>query len=187
MSGYESGFRKRLPIRGIVLGGRLIDRKIRRRWGNYLFQCGLSTLALMLILLVEDVVLRAAIVVAIASTAFVVFVIPHSVASNPQRVIGGHVVAVIIGSAFSAALLIPQIGELTADSRLILDAIAAVSVGTSIFFMVITNTEHPPAAGTTLGLVVGGWTFSAVVFILTGAVILSIVHVLLKSRLTNLL
>jgi hypothetical protein len=33
-----------------------------------------------LILLVQDVVLRAAIVVAIASTAFIVFVIPHSVA-----------------------------------------------------------------------------------------------------------
>lgn len=187
MSRYGSWFRKRRSIRGIILGGRLLDRKIRRRWRSYLFQCGLSTVALLVILLVEDVVLRAAIVVAIASTAFIVFVIPHSVASSPQRVIGGHVVAVIVGSIFSALLLIPELGELATDSKLILDAIAAVSVGTSIFLMVITNTEHPPAAGTTLGLVVGGWTFSAVVFILTGAVILSIVHMLLKPRLTNLL
>ncbi len=80
MNMQGSWFRKRRPIRGIILGWRLIDRKVRRRWRNYLFQCGLSTLALMLILLVQDVVLRAAIVVAIASTAFIVFVIPHSVA-----------------------------------------------------------------------------------------------------------
>jgi hypothetical protein len=66
MGRYGSGFRMRRSVRGFVLGGRLLDRKIRRRWKQYVFQCGLSTLALMVILLVQDVVLRAAIVVAIA-------------------------------------------------------------------------------------------------------------------------
>jgi len=102
-------------------------------------------------------------------------------------VIGGHVVAVVVGLIFSALLMIPALSELSADFRIILDAIAAMSVGTSIFLMVVTNTEHPPAAGTTLGLVVGGWTFSAAIFILTGAVIISVVHMLLRPRLTNLL
>jgi hypothetical protein len=52
-----------------------------------------------------------------------VFVIPHSVASSPQRVIGGHVVAVIVGSVFSSLLLIPGLSQLAADSRYALDAI----------------------------------------------------------------
>ena len=90
-------------------------------------------------------------------------------------------------SVFAGLLLIPQFGQLADDSRLVFDGIAAVSVGISIFFMVLTNTEHPPAAGTILGLVVGGWTLPAVIFILTGVAILSIVHVLLKPRLVNLL
>ena len=66
------------------------------------------------------------------------------------------------------------------------DLLAVLSVGLSIFLMVLTRTEHPPAAGTALGLVVGGWALSAVLFVLLGAVILSIVHMFTRRRLTNL-
>ena len=82
-------------LRNLDLEGRLIGRRFRQHWRNYLLQCGLSTLALLLVLLVMDVVLQAAIVVAIASSAFIVFIMPHSKASRPLRVIGGHVVATL--------------------------------------------------------------------------------------------
>ena len=51
----------------------------------------------------------------------------------------------------------------------------------------LTNTEHPPAGGTALGLGVFGWDPSAVLFVLLGAIALSIIHRLLRSRLQNLL
>jgi CBS-domain-containing membrane protein len=70
---------------------------------------------------------------------------------------------------------------------LAIDVIAVLSVGLSILLMVLTNTEHAPAAGTALGLVVGGWAPSAILFVLLGAVILSAVHMLLRPHLTNLL
>ena len=63
---------------------------------------------------------------------------------------------------------------------------AAAAVGLSILIMVSINTEHPPAAGTVLGLVVEGWTLSAVFFVLLGAVMLSVVHGFLRPRLVNL-
>ena len=181
-----SKFSTRWSVRFLLLEGRLIDRKFRRHWKNYLFQCALSTLALLLILLVVDVVLRAAIVVAIASSAFIVFVRPHGEASAPQRVVGGHVVAVIVGAAFSALYLIPGFGELAEGSHLARDLMAVLSVGLSTLIMVLTNTEHAPAAGTALGLVVGGWEPSAALFVLIGAVILAVTHTLLSPRLTNL-
>ena len=53
--------------------------------------------------------------------------------------------------------------------------------------MVVTNTEHLPAAGTALGLVVSGWDPSGILFVLFGALMLSSVHMLLRPRLTNLL
>ena len=59
-----------------------IDSQLRRYWKNYLVQCALATLALLAIILVMDVVAQAAIVVAIASSAFIVFVMPHSRAST---------------------------------------------------------------------------------------------------------
>ncbi|MCH7786590.1 MAG: HPP family protein, partial [Chloroflexi bacterium] len=138
-------------------------------------------------LLVEDAVFRAAIVVAVASTAFTIFVVPNSVAASPRRVIGGHVVAVIVGTTLAFVLQIPALESASEEFRYIRDIAAALSVGMSIFVMVVTNTEHPPAAGTALGLLIPGWTLSAVTFILLSALILSIIRLVLRPKLINLL
>ena len=131
--------------------------------------------------------LRAAIVVAIASTAFIIFVVPDSVAATPRKVIGGHIVAVLVASAVSGVLNIPGVEELAEDVRYIDDIAAALSVGLSILVMVVTDTEHPPAAGTALGLVIPGWTRTAVVFIISGALALSLIRIVLRPKLVNLL
>ena len=70
---------------------------------------------------------------------------------------------------------------------------AALSVGVGIFVMVVTNTEHPPAAGTSLGLVIQccqpsvGVDWSSISFILVSALLLSIVRIALRDRMVNLL
>ena len=165
----------------------LWDKNFLPRLPNYIFQCGLATVSLIVILLVEDAVFRAAIVVAVASTTFTVFVVPNSVAASPRRVIGGHMVAVIVGTMFAFALQIPALETASEEFRIIRDVVAALSVGISIFVMVFTNTEHPPAAGTALGLLIPGWTLSAVTFILLSALILSIIRLVLRPKLINLL
>ena len=63
----------------------LSDPNLRGLAGNYAAQSAMATLAMMAILLLEDVVLRAAIVVAMASTVFTIFVVPNSVAATPRR------------------------------------------------------------------------------------------------------
>ena len=94
---------------------------------------------------------------------------------------------VVVGSAVASVLNIPVIDTLAEESRYISDVGAALSVGLSIFLMVITDTEHPPAAGTALGLVIPGWSWSAVVFIMSSAVILSLLRIALRRKLVNLL
>lgn len=172
--------------------GLLWDRKIVAQAPNYLFQSALATVSLIVILLVEDTVLRAAIVVAVASTAFTIFVVPNSVAASPRRVIGGHLVAVIAGTIFWSLLSIPALASASEESRYVLDIMAALSVGLSMLLlsmllMVATDTEHPPAAGTALGLVIYEWSWSAVVFILVSSVVLSAVRIALRPRLVNLI
>ena len=95
---------------------------------------GLATVFLVAVLLLQDAVLRAAIVVAVASSTFIIFVVPDSVAATPR-----------------------------------------------------TDTEHRPAAGTALGLVVHGRSVSAAVFILASVIFISIVRLVLRRRLVNLL
>lgn len=169
------------------VAAQVLDSSIRTRAPNYLFQCGMATIALIVILLIENAVLRAAIVVAVASTALTIFVVPDSVASSPRRVIGGHAVAVVTGSIFSSVLLIPAFESLSPQSIYITDIMAAVSVGGGMLVMVSTNTEHPPAAGTALGLVIHGWSWSAVLFIMSSALILSVLRMALRSKMINLI
>ena len=159
----------------------LVDPEAHTRVYSYLFQCGLATIFLIAVLLLHDAVLRAAIIVAVASSAFIIFVVPDSVAATPRRVIGGHVVAIIIGTIF-AAIAGPH-----EDSSYFVDIMAALSVGLSILVMVSTNTEHPPAAGTALGLVIHGWSVPVVIFVLVSVLVLSIIRIVLRHKMVNLL
>ena len=106
---------------------------------------------------------------------------PNSVAVTPRRVVGGHVVAVVVGGAFS------PVAGLPGESTYLVNVMAALPVGLSILVMVSTDTEHPPAAGTALGLVIYGWSPSAVFFILSSVIVLSLLRVVLRPRLINLL
>lgn len=165
----------------------LIDQYINAKWIPYLFQCGLATLSLLIILLVGDSLMKGAIVVGVASSAFTVFVLPNSVAATPRKVIGGHIVAALVGAFIALLLNIPEVAAHTDNSRHIIDLAAALSVGLSIFAMVVTNTEHPPAAGTSLGLVIYGFDWSSIIFILTAALVLSILRIALRPKMINLL
>ncbi len=75
----------------------LVDRRLAARSRSYAVQSALATLSLLAIVVVEDVVLNIAIVVAMASTVFTIFVVPDSVAATPRKVVGGHVAGVVTG------------------------------------------------------------------------------------------
>ena len=169
-----------------------IDQYIHSRWNHYFLQCCLASAFLILLLLIGDT-LKTAIVVGIASSAFTIFVVPNSVAATPRKVIGGHLLAALIGTTIALLLQSPILIEIVIEKRYLLDIAAAMSVGIGIFVMVVTNTEHPPAAGTSLGLVIHccqpsvGVDWSSISFILVSALLLSVVRVLLRDRMVNLL
>lgn len=169
------------------LPGKIFDRQLSSKFRHYIFQTGLATVALIIMLLVEDALLNAAIVVAVASSAFIIFVFPDSVAATPRKVIGGHLVAVIVGAIGSSILMIPALQAFSEQSGYLRDIVAALSVGLSILVMVATDTEHPPAAGTVLGLVMRGFGWQAVAFIMVSAVSLSVIRLVLRPKLINLL
>jgi CBS-domain-containing membrane protein len=153
----------------------------------YITQATLASFALLVILVIEQGVSDGIIVVTIASSTATVFVIPHSIASSPKRVIGGHVVSVLVGLALWGGLHLVTGGHVSTASNLQIDIFGAAAVGLAVLVMATTNTEHPPAAGTAFGIIVVGLSFTFIAFILSAAVILSIVRFLLRNRLQNLL
>ncbi|MDP6823845.1 MAG: HPP family protein [Dehalococcoidia bacterium] len=151
-----------------------------------MIQATLASLALLTILLIEQGVSDGIIVVTIASSTATVFVVPHSIASSPRRVVGGHVFSVLVGLVLWGGLELLT-GDAGSATNLQIDIFGAAAVGLSALVMATTNTEHPPAAGTAFGIIVVGLSFTFIAFILSAAVILSIVRLLLRDRLQNLL
>ncbi len=144
---------------------------------NYLFQSFLATISLFIILSILSLE-HAVVIASIGASAFIVFVMPSSKTARPQNVIGGHLIGYSCGFLSS---LFPH------TNHLLTITLYAVAVGLSIFFMILTNTEHPPASGTALGAAITGYRFEALFTIITSMVLLSLFRHLLKKHLVDLL
>lgn len=143
---------------------------------NYLFQCLLATLtvfAVLYILTLENVI----IVASMGSTAFVVFALPKSISAQPRCVIGGNIVGLLCGALCSL---------ITVSSELLTLIVYAIAVGLSIFIMVVIDTEHPPASGLALGVAISGYSLKVALTVITFSLVLSIVHVIFKNQIKNL-
>ncbi|MGB2876810.1 MAG: HPP family protein, partial [Dehalococcoidales bacterium] len=127
----------------------------------------------LLLLNLEHVV----VIASIGATAFIVFTMPRNVTAAPRRVIGGHIVGFICGSAVA---VIPHPTALTAI------IIYSLAVGTTIFLMVALDVEHPPAGGTALGVAITGFSVSVMVAVLTSSIVLSLAHRFFKKYLKDL-
>ncbi|MEX0761381.1 MAG: HPP family protein [Dehalococcoidia bacterium] len=185
---YKRGSRVRAARHSWAL--RWIDPHFTHRPGRYVGQALLAALVLGTVLFAEEGLTNGAIVVAIAGSVAVVFFVPHSLASAPGRIIGGHIFAVIAAYvSFGLFLLLPVAAG--SPPGWAIHVTAATSVGLVLLFMTITNTEHSPAAGTALGLatraVPDGVPGDAVLFIITAAILIAAVRVILGKRLHNLI
>ena len=74
--------------------------------------------------------------------------------------------------SFTAFLLATGTGEaLTEDIGLLTEIAAALAVGFGIVLMGLTDTEHPPAAGTALGLAVVDFNATLLLVLATSVVL----------------
>ncbi|MFH1847723.1 MAG: HPP family protein [Candidatus Omnitrophota bacterium] len=165
---------------------RLFDKKFRGNITGYVLQCCLATLAILVILIFLNIIKYPAIVASLGASCFIAFTMPHTRASKPRALIGGYMVGVIAGTIchfISEASLTVQILH---DYKMTHIALAALSVGLAMFIMVITDTEHAPAAGLALGLVLNEWDLYSVAFIVFGIITLSVTKELIKPALKNL-
>ena len=154
---------------------KMID-EFRLHWRNYVLQSLFATLAVFVVLYFLTLQ-NAVIIASLGATAFIVFAMPKALMANARNVIGGHVVGLFCGFVFS---LIPHptlFGGLVCYSA---------AVGLSIFTMVVTDTEHPPASGTALGVAITGMHPNVLVTVILSVVLLSLIHHFFKPYLRDL-
>ena len=102
---------------------------------------------------------------------------PDSITAKTRNVIGGHLLGLTLGAA--CALILQPDPLYSALSY-------SIAVGLTMFAMVVSDTEHPPAAGTALGIAMSGYSTDAAIAVVTGAVVLSTAHYFLKPYLKYL-
>ncbi|MFC1815563.1 HPP family protein [Thermodesulfobacteriota bacterium] len=153
-----------------------IAEELRLYWKHYVLQSLAASLSLFIVFLFLTVQ-EAVIIASIGATAFIIFAMPKSITAKPRNVIGGHIAGIIVGSLCA---LIPHqlIWETT--------AVSSLSVGFSMFIMVVTDTEHPPASGTALGVTISGFSLNVTATMVTSAVVLSLIHHYCKRYLRDL-
>ena len=166
---------------------RLFDVKFRKNFHRYIFQCILATLTILATLFFLDVLTETAIIAAIGASAFVVFAIPNSYSSDPRRLIGGYIVGIVVGFICYLISINFSTSNFFTNTEMSLIVFGAIAVGLAIFIMAVTNTEHPPAAGVALGLVINKWGWMTIVFILCAIIWLTLVRKLLKPYLIDLI
>jgi CBS-domain-containing membrane protein len=164
---------------------KLLDSRFAANKRHYIFQATMAAVVLGAVLAMADNLSDAAVVTGIASSAFIIFMSPHSQMAHPRRVFGGHLLGAIIGLAMGALLhgLLRQ----PHVTNTIVDAGAAIGVGLGMLAMSVTETEHPPAAGTILGLAMGAKPVETGALVLAMATSLCLARLLLKNRMIDLI
>lgn len=153
-----------------------IGKEFKLLWKNYLYQSFIAALVVFAVLQLLTAQ-HAVIIASIGSTAFIIFAMPKNITAEPRRVIGGHLVGLLSGSLCA---FIPQPSVLSSI------IVYSLAVAISIFLMVATDTEHPPASGTALGVAMTGFSLNVAIAILTSTITLSLVRHFLKKFLKDL-
>jgi len=162
------------------------DRLGRARFRRYLLQCSLASIVVLIIILLLDVVTQTVLIAALGSSTFIAFAVPKSLHSGPRHLVGGYIVGIIAGCLMAGVYRFfhftdPQV------LHIVMVACGALATGLAMLAMVVTRTEHPPAAALAMGLVFNEWDATTILVVLAGIVVLSIFKQLVMPYLMDLL
>lgn len=164
----------------------VVDPRFIRYRYSYLAQSGLAVVAMLIILVFVDSLSDAALAAGLGSSLVIVFVHPSSNAARPRSLIGGHGFGLVVGTC-ALLLFLSPVGDFLEQTRVLFDLTLAVSVGALILVMAITDTEHPPAAGTVLGVAMQPWDPVRVAVIIAAVILLALIKWLFHNYLRDLI
>lgn len=162
------------------------DQHFRREsFKRYALQCGLAGVAVLALLLVLDAVTQTVLIASLGASAFIAFAVPRSLHSDPRHLIGGYVVGILAGALMAVLNSATDVSGETATHAMMI-VFGALAISLAMFGMVVTRTEHPPAAALALGLVLNEWNLLTLAVVLSGVVALSIIKRLVLPILLDL-
>ena len=166
---------------------RLFDEKFLKHPQNYLIQFALVTVSVFIILIFLHTISSYIIVASLGASSFIAFATPHTQSSRPRYLIGGYIVGILVGLITNTVNLYVVPPDVTIMGFPFYTLLCALAVGLSMIIMVLTNLEHPPAAGLALGLVVDHASLRSIMVAFIGIITLSLIKTALKPFMKDLL
>lgn len=151
---------------------------------RYGLQCGLAGAVALVLLLVLDAVTQTVLIASLGASAFIAFAVPRSLHSGPRHLIGGYVVGILSGVVMSSLYSLATV-QGTWDHAIMI-IFGALAISLAMFTMVVTRSEHPPAAALALGLVLNEWDVVTLAVVLVGVIGLSVIKRLVLPMLMDL-
>ena len=152
----------------------------------FVTQAGLATAVMLAILVFVNSLSSAAIAAGLASSVVGIFLGPNNRTARIRSVVGGHGVALALGTLFSLWLFLGPVQEYLNQSDLLLNLGFASAVGLTMLLMAITNCEHPPAAGTALGMASREFDVYIFLSIIGAVMLLAVMKLALRPHLQDL-
>ena len=165
---------------------RLVDLAFASNYRNYLVQSGLAAGAMLMVLVFVDSLADAALAAGLGSSIVILFVHPSSQAAKVRSLVGGHTLALMVG-AIALLIFSSPVGAYLDELRVLFDLTLAVAVGVLILVMAITDTEHPPAAGTLMGVALQPWDPARIGIIIGAIIMLALIKWALRHYLKDLI
>ncbi|HYE12696.1 MAG TPA: HPP family protein [Patescibacteria group bacterium] len=165
---------------------KILDEKFKTNYKNYIFQCTLATVVTFVIFLFVDIISSMIILASYGATTFIAFTMPWGYAARPRNIIGGYIVGSIVGILIYSLQGLLLHSHILVNNHLLLLISSALCVGITSIILVTTDTEHPPAVGMALGLIINDWNFLSILITLTAIITLTITKEILKPHLINL-
>ena len=140
---------------------------------------------MLVLLLVLDAVTQTVLIAALGASAFIAFAVPRSPHSGPRHMIGGYVAGIFAGSLMAVLKTLIDVSAISDHALMVI--FGAIAISLAMFTMVVTRTEHPPAAALALGLVLNDWNLLTLIVVLSGVVGLSVIKQLVMPALLDLI
>ena len=153
---------------------------------RFAVQAVVAALVMLAILTFVHSLSSAAIAAGLASSVVGIFINPSNPTAKIRSVVGGHFVALVLGAAFSAILFLAPVEIYLTDRALFMNLALATAVGLAMLLMAITNTEHPPAAGTAIGMATREFDILIFLSIIGAVVLLAMLKLVLRPHLRDL-
>ena len=153
---------------------------------RFAVQAVLATVVMLAILTFVNSLSTAAIAAGLASSVVGIFINPSNRTSRIRSVVGGHGVALVLGSIFTLILYLDPVETYLVDMEHLRNLSYAFTVGVAVLLMAITNTEHPPAAATAIGMASREFDIFVFFSIIGAVFVLAVIKLALRPHLRDL-